>query len=102
MAEATVFKSTCHICGVIAPQADMPVVKCKLCCDGLEQDFCPVCAKLESTFKRNLGLPEGNAAFRALQARRMAWGSNLRAARVIRGEACESCYGDHGQSEDCG
>lgn len=41
----------CHICN--APiDNDAPLIKCKLCCDGLEHDACNECSVLYARYKR--------------------------------------------------
>ena len=53
----------CHLCLTRAAQ---DTVKCKLCCDGLEQDMCLECAQMYDKYRRTL---DGNV-FALLQARR--------------------------------
>lgn len=54
----------CHICG---DHADTVMEKCKLDCDGLEQEFCPTCANLYREFK----FGSSEQAFDDLRARRL-------------------------------
>lgn len=53
----------CHIC--LTNSADS-IIKCKLCCDGLERDSCTECAKLYAEYKKNLS----HEVFQELQQRR--------------------------------
>jgi hypothetical protein len=75
---------SCHIC-VTTPADAEYMIKCKLCCDGLEQDACRTCSELYARYKRDFGSPQSKEAFRALQARR---------AGGIAGEALCNGYGD--------
>lgn len=48
---------TCHVCLNTNELGDT-LIKCKLCCDGLEQDACNRCAKLYSLYRNT-----GNTSF---------------------------------------
>lgn len=41
----------CHICNESIKPNDIRDVKCKLCCDGLEQEYCQVCAYIYNGYK---------------------------------------------------
>jgi len=59
--------NTCHICGVKFKEFSM--IKCKLCCDGLEQDACEYCAKVYNAYRAHKAGAR-NAYFAELQALR--------------------------------
>lgn len=61
--------TTCHICHALAPTE---TVKCKLDCDGLEQEFCAACEREYHTFCKHIGTPDGDAAFERLKRSRAA------------------------------
>ena len=60
----------CHICGDTDDNGTM--FKCKLCCDGYEQDICFTCFGLVRLVNTN------PASFKLLQGRRSNW---IRACR---------------------
>lgn len=62
--------NACHICGSIGAAE---IEKCKLCCDGVEQDFCRECSESYRVYRSKFGTPEANAAFADMQGRREAW-----------------------------
>ena len=59
----------CHICFEIG---ETEIVKCKLCCDGWEQDFCATCKKLYNEMCDKVMQPESDALLKDLQERRKA------------------------------
>jgi hypothetical protein len=42
----------CHICKVKMHDKFSTLIKCKLCCDGLEQDVCNYCSQVYYNFKK--------------------------------------------------
>jgi hypothetical protein len=59
----------CHLCLTREPNQ---IMKCKLCCDGLEQEFCTECALTYVAYRAAFvaGLPT-HELFRSLQSRRL-------------------------------
>ncbi len=58
----------CHICST---RTETTLVKCKLCCDGEEHEFCSECATDYQTYRARFGCdPKQRAAFERLQTRR--------------------------------
>jgi len=55
--------ASCHLCW--APNSN-EIMKCKLCCDGLEQNVCRECAALCAAYKKTLS----DADFQKIIARR--------------------------------
>jgi hypothetical protein len=60
----------CHICGIESGLTQTE--KCKLCCDGIEHEFCRSCASDYQTMRTKFGTLEAGAAFTSLQLRRAA------------------------------
>ncbi len=71
-------KTYCHICSAFAL---CELEKCKLDCDGLEQDFCRDCSALYRSFRLNFGKLLGNESFEALKQRRAKAGLRLAESR---------------------
>lgn len=42
----------CHVCGIRLQLTNDTMIKCKLCCDGLEQETCKYCARLYYAYKK--------------------------------------------------
>jgi hypothetical protein len=59
----TLAKSHCHICRQFGP---VQTVKCRLCCDNHEQEYCPACARLYHSLKEAWS----DAKFQELKLRR--------------------------------
>ncbi len=69
-------KTTCHVCG---SHELTDTVKCKMCCDGEEQEFCLTCASLYRTYKVMI---DGALAFEKLTARRAAWIASIQPKEI--------------------
>lgn len=59
----------CHICLMNRPTT---IVKCKLCCDGLEQDVCGICGKIYDEMKHTYSTDKARSkeCFEKLQVMR--------------------------------
>jgi hypothetical protein len=57
----------CHIC-LIRDGNDM--IKCKLCCDGMEQDACIECAQVYGKYRSTNDKDISDKLFAMLKARR--------------------------------
>ena len=67
----------CHIC---LTNKSKHMIKCKLCCDGLEQDCCAICANLYNAYKATYATDRAKASeyFGRLKAMRAQGIKNIK------------------------